>query len=91
MEREESNWDTTTTSTGLLETICTLDEMGLCVKGHSAIKFGYTIVVFGGYGDPSGEEQGKGMLNDVWRFDLQLGALLADNKVGMLVWSIIFR
>jgi len=49
-------------------------------QGHSSIRFGWTIVLFGGYGDPSGEELGDGMLNDVWRFDLQLGALLADNK-----------
>ena len=42
--------------------------------------FGLTFVVYGGYGDPSGEEQGVGTMNDVWRFDIKLGPLLADNK-----------
>ena len=26
------------------------------------------------------QEKGTGDMNDVWRFDIELGALLADNK-----------
>lgn len=48
--------------------------------GHSSVTFDRTLFVFGGYSTPELQEQGTGDMNDVWRFDIKLGALLADNK-----------
>jgi len=49
-------------------------------QGHTGVNFATTIMVFGGYSEPSLTELGTGDMNDVWRFDIELGALLADNK-----------
>jgi len=49
-------------------------------QGHTAINLGTTMFIFAGYSEPSLQEKGTGDMNDVWRFDIELGALLADNK-----------
>jgi len=48
--------------------------------GHSMITFGATLIVFGGYSTPDFVEKGIGDMDEVWRYDLKIGALLADSK-----------
>jgi len=48
--------------------------------GHSCITFLSTLIVFGGYSTPAIAEMGVGDLNEVWRYDLEIGALLADSQ-----------
>jgi len=48
--------------------------------GHSCITFEQTLMVFGGYSTPEIKEMGVGDVNEVWRYDLEIGALLADSQ-----------
>lgn len=48
--------------------------------GHSCITFVSTLIVFGGKSSTNGAELGVGDMNEVWRYDLEIGALLADSQ-----------
>lgn len=48
--------------------------------GHSCITFEATLIMFGGYSTPELKEMGVGDVNEVWRYDLEIGALLADSQ-----------
>jgi len=57
--------------------------------GHSMNTFVHTLIVFGGVSTPTGPEMGVGDTNEIWRFDLIVGALLADSQFNTNVagWS----
>lgn len=48
--------------------------------GHSMVTFVSTLIVFGGFSSYYGTELGIGDMNEVWRYDLTIGALLADSQ-----------
>jgi len=48
--------------------------------GATMVTFVSTLIVFGGFSSYHGTELGIGDMNEVWRYDLKIGALLADSQ-----------
>ena len=48
--------------------------------GQTQVTFGDTLIVFGGHTTAEHLEFGQGDMNEIWRFDILIGSLLADSK-----------